>query len=222
MTPQQLVSMVRNLAGDASANQFTNAMITEWLNAAQREIVVSNSLLQKTATSATVAGTFEYNLPTDIFKLHSVSVDGQTLAIRSIQNSQQVLDDIPVGNTKGHPETVYVWAGKMSFFPAPDAAYTIKVYYTCMPTNIVYADPTWTPNLFDVPESYHNRIVTYCLAQVALQDDDHNKYQVLMQEFQTGVIATQQQGQSEEDLYPFMSVSNRDMGDAYDYSDYTW
>lgn len=217
MTPAEIARRVRNVAGDVSVQQFDNVTLTDWMNSACRQIAVDNSLLEKTATTSLTAGSQEVTLPTDIFKLHSVSIDGDNLRVVSYQDYQTYIgDSVGVSTAVGQPTIAYPWAGKLVVSPKPAQTYSLRINYTSTPAAIAYSEPglvpTWTPAVLPVPESYHDRIVTYCLAQVALQDDDPNKYTLLMQEFTTGVAATQHQGKSEENVYPGVSVSPRDTG----------
>lgn len=221
MLVADIVRRVRESAGDIAVLQFTNSTLTDWINDAIRECVIENSLLQARATTGTVIGQADYNLPTDIFKLHSVTVDGYKLEVLTLEQYQE-------RNASGSGITIptgasficYIYAGVLTLFPTPDTVKTLVINYTKHPAAIAYTPPTpgpegYSPTTPAIPEEYHNRIVSYCLAQVAMQDDDNEKYQSLMQEFKTGVIDLKRARDQEEDLYPFISVSSRDMGDAW-------
>jgi hypothetical protein len=219
MLPAEVVRRVRNTAGDVNVQQFDNATLTDWINDACLKIAVDNSLLEKQGTFTFVVGDSLVTLPTDIYKLHSVSINGEGLRLESYQDFLEKYDDLVSNATdRGKPNWGYIYAGKLQVFPAPDQAYTLKINYLYTPATIVYSTgpEAWTPNVLPVPVSYHNRIVTYCLAQVALQDDDHNKYQLLMQEFESGVIGTANLSDREDNLYPFINVSARDSGSYFD------
>lgn len=219
MLVADIVRRVRESAGDIAVLQFTNSTLTDWINDAIRECVIENSLLQARATTSTVVSQAEYNLPTDIFKLHSVTVDGYKLEVLTLEQWQE-------RNASGSGTVIptgaafncYIYAGVLTLFPTPDTVKTLVINYTKQPAAITRsAGPpeVWTPTSPVIPEEYHNRIVSYCLAQVAMQDDDYDKYQALMMEFKTGVIDLKRAKDQEEDLYPFISVSSRDMGDAW-------
>ncbi len=219
----EIVRRVRNLAGDVSAQQFDNSSLVDWINSACRQAAIDNSLIQVTGSTALASGNSEVTLPERIFKIHNISIDGEGIKLSSYQDFLERNDDL-VGNSdgRGKPQLAYQWEGKLFVFPAPDKDYTLKIYYIGLPEKIVdNGDSNFTPNELPIPESYHDRIVTYCLAQVAYQDDDMNKYNSLMLEFNTGVTSTAHSGQSEENLYPFMAVSARDGGGFYEgLSDY--
>lgn len=228
MLVADVVRRVRESAGDTSVLQFTNSTLVDWINDAQRECTVENSLLQATATSNTVIGQQDYVLPTDIFKLHSVWVDGYKLEVLTLEqwevrNAGQA-GAIPTA-ANSVPYTCYVYAGTLNIWPKPSEVKTLTINYTKLPASVVYTEPagvpTYTPTTLSIPEAFHNRIVTYCLAQVAMQDDNQEKYQALMAEFVTGVRNISHQ-RDEDDLYPFISVSSRDEGDHWYNASYVW
>lgn len=218
MLVSDIVRRVRDSAGDIAVLQFSNATLTDWINDAIERCVIENSLLQAKANSSTVIGQSDYTLPTDIFKLHSVWVDGYKLLVETLQQWEE-------RNASEHGATVasnsaqyscYVYAGVLTLWPVPSAVKTIQINYTKIPAAIAYsaAPEGWTPDTPSIPPAFHQRIVSYCLAQVALQDEDYTKYSALMQEFTTGVINLKDTKDSEDDLYPFMSVSLRDQGEG--------
>lgn len=210
MLLSDVIRRVRNSAGDINALQFTDTMLYDWVNDAIKECALQNQLFQKSATQNTVAGTADYSLPTDIFKLHSVVVNSAKLPVLTLQQWEELnAGPNPPAATNSEPVQCYVWAGKITLFPTPDKAYTLKVNYLYEPAALTAA------NLADqlpLPLAYHNRVVTYCLAQAALLDEDLIKYQNMMTMFTTGVIDLAANTQQEEDLYPFISTGTRDMG----------
>lgn len=214
MKYQEIITRVRNIAGDTAVLQFSNQMVIDWINDAVREVVIDNALLQKTATSNLVVGDTTYSLPTDIFKLHSITVNGEKIKVFT-QNEHQELGAGPGGTPteNGFPIQAYVWATELNLVPAPDDTYELKIYYTYDPGNYVIDD--LVNDEPPIHQSYHARIVTYCLAQVALLDEDTYRYNGLIADFRAGVSELKSLNQ-EEDQYPFISVASRDMGMDFD------
>lgn len=218
MLVSDIVRRVRDAAGDMAVLQFSQATLTDWINDGVRECVIENSLLQARATSNTAVGVTEYTLPTDIFKLHSVYADGYKLEAQTLEQWEQhnaaVHNGDPVESSTQYQ--CYVFAGVLNIWPTPTTVVPLVVNYTKLPTAIAYtpSPESWTPSSPDIPEAFHNHIVVYCLAQVALQDDDLNRYNLLMQQFRSGVIDLKHIKDQEEDLYPFISTSARDAGDG--------
>ncbi len=217
MKASDVISRVRNITGDVNSLQFSDEQLLDWINEGVRECAVMNNLLQKSGTSASVIGTSDYALPTDILKLHSVKYDGVKLDILTLEQFDArygTADDIT-----GTPMVCYIWAGKVNFFPAPAAVGSIRIDYIYDP--VIITDPNTE---LSIPVSYHQRIIDYTLAQVAQQDDNSNLYTLKMQQFETGVRGLKDD-EFTIDLYPGISVSPRDMGGAGDgYWDlgYSW
>ena len=218
MKYSEIIRRVRQTAGDLNVLQFTDDALLDWMNDAVREIAIENNLLQKTATTSTVAGQTDYTLPTDIMKLHSILLDGEKQRIHTLQQFEEIAGGVPAGVAPMQgPYQCYIWANKITIYPAPDKVMVMKTNYIYEPVDGLIASISTTEP--PVPKSYHLRIVTYCLAQVALQDEDTMKYQNFMAMFKTGIIDLAQQSEQEEDLYPFIAMSSRDMGEypAVDY-----
>lgn len=208
MLVSDVVSRVRSAAGDTDALQFTDAQIYSWINDAVKECASTNQLLQKSATQTVVSGIGSYTLPTDILKLHSVKYDEGKLRIISLQQADE---EFTLDTTTGTPVVGYIWANSINLYPIPDnSTKNLTLMYTQYP-----ADITSGADSIGLPIMYHRRIVDYCLAMVAEQDDNHTLYQAKMQEFHTGVQILKDDPEWEQDLYPSISVSSRDMGDGY-------
>ncbi len=97
----------------------------------------------------------------------------------------------------------------------PDQVKDITIEYSADPPQYIIEE-VGTKEL-TLPVGYHQRIVDYCLAQVAQQDDDINRYNMKMMEFKTGVSQLSDQAEYNNDLYPSISVSDRDAGEEYGY-----
>lgn len=216
-----IITRVRGVAGDDLVLQFTDSQIVDWLNDGIRECAIQNNLLQKNATSNTVAGTAEYTLPPDILKLHSVTVAGEKLRGQTLQEFQDSSVAVQSGSDTGQPVVFYVWADKITLSPIPDTIKSMVVSYTYNPVDLTFApvnpgsgvaDNATKIQVLSLPVGYQSRLVDYCLAQVAQQDGDNNLYAIKMQEFQTGVTMLKDQPEYTQDMYPSISVSARDSG----------
>ena len=207
MIVSEVINRVRKIAGDIDVLQFTDADIMSWINDAAKECASDNQLLQKSATQAVVNGQTDYTLPTDILKLHSVRYDNENIRLMTMQEFDAEVSGFGETN-KGAPFVGYVWAGKLVLYPAPDnSTKNLVISYTRTPTEV-----TAVGNSIDLPTMYHRRIVDYCLAMVAEQDDDLARYQAKMDEFKTGVQNLKDQDEWNYDVYPSITVSDRDMG----------
>jgi hypothetical protein len=206
MIVSDIIKRVRSIASDSAAISFSDEDLVNWINDGVRECAMDNQLLQKTATQNFVIGTTAYNLPTDILKLHSIKVDGQKIRVLTMAEFEAYGGD---SVDSGDPVVAYVWGGKANFYPKPTRAIPLVIEYTYDPALVLLADLTVTPPL---PVGYHARLVDYCLAQVAQQDDDMPRYQLKMEEFRSGVHNLKDDLTETEDYYPMIGVSHRDSG----------
>lgn len=221
MKVADVISRVRNIAGDLEALQFTDQQIIDWINDGVRECSVQNNLLQKSGTVTVTQGTDSYSVPSDVLKLHSVKYDGMKLRVMTLQEHEELTAglgaDAPPED--GTPQHCYIWAGNIVLNVPPDNSTSVlKIEYLYEPD--AHALENKDTDDVALPVGYHSRIVDYCLAQVAQQDDDMNRYAVKMQEFQTGVTNLKDQPESTYDLYPSISVAASDMGPYYDSGEY--
>jgi hypothetical protein len=201
MLISDIVRRVREATGDLAVLQFTDATITDWINDGIELCVEENSLLQGKGVSNTVVNQKDYVLPVDIFKIHSVYFDEDKLRVLTLSE----WEDLDLQRVEyGTPKYACIYAGVLSLSPTPDSVKPLTINYSKHPAVITFTPPsTWLPAAPPLPTSFHNRIVTYCLAQVALQDDDFAKYQALLSEFRSGVMDLKHLQDQTENLYPY-------------------
>lgn len=211
-----VITRVRVTTGDTTVAQFTNDQVLAWINDGIRECAVGNNLLQKTANQDSVVGTGNYTLPTDILKMHSILYDNKKIDMLNKEEFDERYSGVGLATSdRGVPSVGFIWAGILNLYPIPDSVKQISIAYLYDPP-LHLIDNVETEEV-GLPVGYHARIVDYCLAQVALQDDDLNKYQMFLQAFTTGVQSLKDQPEWDYDLYPHISTASRDMGNYYDY-----
>ena len=220
LTVRDIYKRVRTLVGDTSGLLFDETTFVNWVNDAVQEIIVENSLYQVSA-STTLADDQNFGssgISVDnadsILKIHSILVDGEKIELMSMAEFEAKWQNKETWNERGKPCRGYIWAGQIYLHPNPDAEYPIKFNYISRPQLIVEPDLDDESDVsLPIPSAYHLRVVTYCLAQVAFMDDDMQKYQQLMADFQAGVlrIRTKDMMDEEEDTYPMI----RDTSDYY-------
>lgn len=213
MKVQEVITQVRAVVGDVTANQFTNEQLLAWINNGIRECAVNNNLLQKRGTQTTVVSQSDYTLPADVLKIHSVKYDNSLLDFITLEEFNKTYPGVgsDTNSNEATPCVAYVWAGVLTVYPPPSEVKQIVIDYLYTPALHVLANIT--SDDIALPISYHQRIVDYCLAQIALQDDNLEYYGIKMQEFKTGIQELKDQPEYSYDLYPSMSVSERDMGE---------
>lgn len=215
MNVGEIALRVKRQFGDEEGAQIRNDDIIRWINDAQRDLAVSNDLLQTTATTPIIAGQDQYFLPPDILTLRSVRVFGRKLEVLSAEQAAEWTPNTPE-QQQGVVTHFSQWALKIDLYPVPvinDPA-GLQVYFTRSPLPVV--DVTDVPEL---PLQYHNRIVEYCLAQAHELDDNMESYKMKMDAFKEGANMLNGLDQVGQHSYTSISVSSRDAGvdDWYGY-----
>ncbi|HET7713466.1 MAG TPA: DUF6682 family protein [Patescibacteria group bacterium] len=213
MLVSEIATRVRRQFGDEAGVEITDADIIRWVNDAQREIAVKNNLLQVRATAGAVNGQAEYSIPSNLVTLHTVLYQNRKLQPLSIQEANDLIGaETPVGI----PTHYWQFAGVITLYPAPEVSDPddIKLLYTRTAVEITALDQT--P---EVPVTYHNRIVEYVMAQAAELDENMNRYQLKMGEFNTGMLELKDGPEWEKDVYPSITAGAADLS-YYDSSHY--
>ncbi len=167
---------VKRKFGDEAQVQITDADIIRWINDGQQFIVSqSDSLLQKAASADIIAGQQEYTLPTDLLVLRNVSMKISSLSpyFPLVGLSLQEFDNLLGGweadtTNKGIATFYHVYSNTLKLCPIPSTSLTggLKLYYSRFPVNV-----SVDTDVIDLPITYHNAIVNYCMQQAYEQDD---------------------------------------------------
>lgn len=191
--------------GDDANVQITEADIFRWINDGMQHIVSQNETLLRTVSSPVnlVANDDTYSLPADCHRLQAVRIKRYTtdnsyytLGYVTSQELDEYVSgwdgtdisaDVPTSYTKDTNTSIRL-------FPVPSTSITngLKFYYTKYPTDI-----TTTTDTPELPLEYHNALVSYCLWQAYLLDDDVNGAQHMEQ-----LLGTIVNSQSEQENWP--------------------
>lgn len=207
---------VKRQFGDESGVQITDGDILRWINDAQRDIVNQNEgILEAIGTANLVADQMEYSLPADMLVLRSLSVKGATdLSYTSIKGmSLQEFDQYVDGwdgtfYGNGLPAAYSIFANTVKLYPRPRDSVTsgLKIYYQRFPV-----DRVLDADIIDLPLTYHNAVVSYCLGQAYELDEDWdssgNKFQQMTADV-TG--AKDREKLTHMDYYPKITVLPED------------
>jgi len=172
-----IITRIQRKFGDESAVQVTNADIIRWINDGQRRIVLKNDvLLEKTATTNSVAGQQEYDLPTDLLILKFIQYkdSGSTSYLKlrgltTVEFNEYIDGWSDGGSVKGVPQVYTIFSGKIIAYPTPTNSVTagFKIYYNRAPVDVALTSDT--P---DLPNLYHDTLVNYCMQQAYELDED--------------------------------------------------
>lgn len=216
MIVSDILTSVKRQFGDESGVQVTDTDIIRWINDGQRHIVkVNEGLLEKVATSNSVAKQQQYALPVDCLILKSISYqatgDPSYFKLKgfSLNEFNEYIDGWD-GNIyqPGTPTCFTIFAGNIDFFPIPDisVANGIKIYYTRKPVDVVLSSDT--P---DLPDLYHEPLVKFCLLRAYELDSDYYNINLKNTDFQQDLeLLRGRLDWKQQEVYPSITILSED------------
>lgn len=217
MIVSDVMERVKRAFGDESGVQISDPDIIRWINDAQREMVKHNeTLLEKAAVSSTVANQQEYSMPTDllIFRQVSHKPSGFRSYMRlkgySFVEFNELVDGFDgTEYPTGTPNVFTIHAEKLILFPIPEQSITnsLKIYYNRKPVDV-----TNQASVLDLPDSYFEPIVKYCMTQAYEMDEDWEAASNKGSELMSDINLLKGRGDwKQQDVYPTITVLNEDM-----------
>jgi hypothetical protein len=172
MTPAQILASIRSQIDEATANFYTDNEIYAYMW--QAECTINNEVecAESTDTSiTTVNGTAEYTKPTDMIFAKRVwwyLMRMQKIDFRMLENQE----GLSYGSTiqTGQPYAYYEYADKIGFYPTPNAAQAVKIWYIKQPVVL-----TSSSTAFTIPQLFHHLIPDYCLWRMWAKDQEENR-----------------------------------------------
>lgn len=209
-TAQDVLRDVKRIFGDEANVQISDDDIMRWINAAQREILISNKILKTIGVTDTFSGQAEYTLSSlDIATIQSIHFKGTKLEWRSFQDAEEyIMSTDPLKQASADPAMWYEWAGVVNLYPVPQNNDTgsLKIYYIRDPRDITASDT------LTVPDRYYRSVVQYCLAQAYELDEDPENSQFKLGQFEERLnVLSQEQNTPEIDTYPRITILADDM-----------
>lgn len=212
MIVSDIVTRVRRSFGDEAAVQVTNDDIMRWINDGQVEIVKHNeAALQKSDFINLVANQSSYTMPTDILMLRSLRYKfSDMLSYRALKYlSLQAFDDAIDGWDgtafgAGTPVYFNMFEGRVTLFPTPDRSMIagLKVLYNKKPVDVASLADT-----ISLPLIYHNTLVSYCMYQASLLDEDNEPAMMHRQTFKEDLgLLMNKETQEATATYPVITV----------------
>lgn len=206
----EVITAVQRQFGDESGVQLENADIIRWINDAQDIIVAKNKVLKAKSSTPAVAGQAAYTFPSDkIHQIESIHYNGYRIPNMSFAEAEEHIFQADPGLIAlGDPLLWYEWAGTFTFWPAPNAANTIDLYYTQRPDPV-----TTTTDTLSVPDKYYQDVVRYCMQNAYEMDEDMANSQAKGQQFDASLNEKSEEERTAQNMtYDKITV----------YDDYGW
>lgn len=151
-----------------------------WLNDAQR-LTLRRVPIRETwsrSTVTTTSGTKTYTLPTDLVGIRSLTDSASNVPLDPID--PRWLDTITASS--GTPRTYALDDTGLVLYPTPDGAYSLLLRYVANPADM--AADTDTPL---IPAAHHDLLISYAVSRAYRSEDDDQRAQTLMSDYERGV-----------------------------------
>lgn len=170
MTPTELADAARR-AYNASNNDpfFSNQQMFEWIYDAEMQLCKQAWVAERVFTATTVAGTQEYQMPTNMFAMKRVQYDGQNLERVTFREDDSYTGGLQTSTEQGTPFAFVLFAEVMYLRPIPDSAKTLKIWGYVHPAAVPTASSTLT-----TPDDWHIRIKEYLLSQMSAKNKNYD------------------------------------------------
>lgn len=184
-TGAEVRSYVRRAFGDEDSVQIKDEDIVRWINAAQRNISISQNVLKQVSTTGVVSGQVEYDISgLPILQIQTIHYRGRPLDHRSFQNAEEhILSNDPDRTQTGTPTMWYSWGTTLFLWPTPDSSGDdLKLYYLSRPENIATIG-----DQLSLPDQYFDRIVEFVMSQAYELDEDNQNSDFKLGQFKEGL-----------------------------------
>lgn len=207
-----VIKDVKRTFGDESDTQIDDSDIIRWINRAQFEIAMRNpeigAAMMVTDLLADIADyPLQSTVPT-LLTIQSIHSKGRPIKHLQFQEAEELLmrgETSPVGN----PQFWYERAGVVSLYPIPQETITggLKFYFNKRPDDI-----TSNAQPLSVSDHYYNAVVSFCLEQAYLLDENPQLANVVSVKFDQGVTLMKERTATQSDVYPSIGMYEESEG----------
>lgn len=197
-----VITDVKRTFGDESDTQIDDSDIIRWINRAQLEIAMRNpEITPAVAITNVVANQADYpilsSIPT-LLTIQSIHYLNRPVRHMQFQEAEQFL----MGNESqqgGNPQFWYERAGVVTLYPTPTETVenSLKFFYNKRPDDIkTNAQP------LSLSDHYYNGIVSFCLNQAYLLNEDAQLAGIASETFDQNVNLMKERTSTQSDYYP--------------------
>jgi hypothetical protein len=172
LTPLEVADAARREYNVASGDTFfSDTQLYEWLYAAEIELCKKTMIAKQVYSTTTVAGTAEYNYPTNAFAIKNVTYNGYPLRRITFREDDLLSGGDQDSTTQGEPIGYVDWGQVLYLRPLPNAARTLKMWSYIHPSAVHTATSS-----FVIPDEFHIQLKEYCLARMCAKNKNYEGY----------------------------------------------
>jgi hypothetical protein len=173
----------KDIQDEALGNDFGEeyrVRVKRWINEALSRIVRRSHLpeFELTLDVDTLAGDGELVLPSNDVRVLGLRTTDDQSPLASMDTAQ--VDEWPVST--GRPSAYSSFAGTITLYPVPDAAYSLEMRYIRDPELLVADDDT-----AEIPDAYVDALVAWARGKLFRSEDDMEAAQFWRGEFESTV-----------------------------------
>lgn len=179
-TQATFLSKSRTRLDEATARQWTDQSIREWINEGARDIARKTETLEDRDTIPAVVGTGEYTIDTDVVRIHRVEftpTDEDTTEL--IYADLKDLDSFGWRQRTMSQDRPYVYSTwgarrglKLIVFPVPATAGNFTVYSYVMPAALAESTSGDAAVHVEIPQAYDDVLLDYIEYRAMRKDRD--------------------------------------------------
>ena len=164
LTASDMIDMVRDCLGGETTETISDARILRYINQSYLELASRNQFdqLSTSTTITTTSGTTSYELSvSNVMKITDLVDDTNNVKLYTM-NEEQYHSYVQGGTTSGTPTYWFIdGVGsnsryQLTLYPTPAGTYTINVYYTQSPDELVTSPAATTS---EIPETWDDSII---------------------------------------------------------------
>lgn len=149
---------------------FSDQMLRGLIFSAQEELAKEGWVVEKTLTSDSISGTRTLTYPDNTLAIKEIKYDYEKLLKVPLRRDPKTDSTDPTGT----PSSYALWEDTIILYPTPDTSGdTIQVRTYAYPNDI-----TENTTAIDVPQEYRDDLIDYCVAHMAIKDQNVSLYNV--------------------------------------------
>lgn len=168
MTPSEVEQAARERYNAINDTFWSQAEIFSLIYAACMQICDEGYCVERRYSSSTVAGTQEYDFPTNAIAIKRVTWDGRKLTLIDMLEDDAVTGLNQTTTDQGNPEYYWIWNRTLSLRPIPGSVGTLRLW-----TYNVQAAISSASSTIEIPSQHHMRLVNYLLHAMAAKDENY-------------------------------------------------
>jgi len=187
LTVSNIMERARERYNATGDEFFTDQMLRALIFSAQEELSKEGWVIETTYTTTSTSGTRELSYPSNTLAIKEIRYDYEKIRKVPLRNDPKTSST----NPEGEPREYAIWNDIIILYPTPDTTGdTIQIRVYSYPSDI-----TSNVSPLEVPQEYRDDLINYCIAHMALKDQNVPIYREYISEWKMAVEKAKEQRQ---------------------------